>query len=68
MHKSLQDFFKKARENSSEMSKDTLVTGKEVRKNLQPHTEKRYARIIAIFTSFRHQVPRDQLSGGSLKS
>jgi hypothetical protein len=33
-HKSLKDFFKKARENSSEKNKDALVTGEEVKKTL----------------------------------
>jgi len=42
------DFFKKARENSSEKNKDTLVTGKEVKKTLKKHTLKRYARMLAI--------------------
>jgi len=33
-HKSPQDFFKKARKNSSEKNKDTIVTGKEVKNTL----------------------------------
>jgi hypothetical protein len=32
-HKSPEDFFKKARKNSSEKNKDTLVTGEEVKEN-----------------------------------
>ncbi len=47
--KSPEDFFKKARENGSEKNKDTLVTGKEVKKTLQPHTLKRYVRILAMW-------------------
>ncbi len=47
--KAPEDFFKKARENGSEMNKDTLVTGEEVKKKLQPHTEKRYARMLAMW-------------------
>ena len=40
-HKSPEDYFKKARENSSEKNKDTLVTREEVKKTLQPYTLKR---------------------------
>jgi hypothetical protein len=33
-YKSPEDFFKKARKNGSKKNKDTLVTGKEVKKKL----------------------------------
>jgi hypothetical protein len=47
-HKSPKDFFKKAPENSSEKNKNTLVTREKVKKTLQPHTLKRYTRMLAM--------------------
>jgi hypothetical protein len=45
--KSPEDFFKRARENGSENNKH-IATGEEVKKQLQPTTLKRYARMMAI--------------------
>jgi hypothetical protein len=42
------DFFKKACENSSKNYKDTLITRKEVKKELEPPTLKRYRRMLAM--------------------
>jgi hypothetical protein len=43
------DFFKKARENSFKNYKDTLITRKEVKKELKPLTLKRYRRMLAMW-------------------
>jgi hypothetical protein len=47
--KSPKDFFKKALENGSENNKDTLITRKEVKKELEPPTLKRYRRMLAMW-------------------
>jgi hypothetical protein len=47
--KSPKDFFKKARENGSEKNKDTLVTGKEVKKKPEDATLKRYRRMLQMW-------------------
>ena len=48
-HKSPEDFFKKAREKGSEKNKDAIATGEEVKKTLEPHTLKRYRRMLAMW-------------------
>ena len=46
--KSPKDFFKQARDKGSESNKD-IVNGEEVRKKLQPKTEKSYARMLELW-------------------
>jgi hypothetical protein len=47
--KSLKDFFKKAYKNGSENNKDTLITRKEVKKELKLLTLKRYYYMLVIW-------------------
>jgi len=46
--KLLKDFFKKAYKNSFKNYKDTLITRKEVKKELELLTLKRYCRMLVI--------------------
>jgi hypothetical protein len=45
--KSPEDFFKKACENGSKKNKDAIITGEEVKKELEDHILKRYCHILA---------------------
>jgi hypothetical protein len=46
--KSPKDFFQRARDKGSESNKD-IVNGDEIRKKLQPKTEKNYTRALKLW-------------------
>jgi len=63
--KSLEDLFRKARENGSENNKH-IVTGEEVKKELQPGTLKRYPSMTALWKQFR-SVSKSSSDGANIK-